>query len=172
MLEGPAADLPMPMSRDSAMFERESGPGTNFGMRGYGPLIRFCTFHGESADGLAADPERLVRFLRAFGAEIGGEPGIRAAAAVFVGNAIAGLRADAQWTAYEGDFPSVGNGEQQFQVHRLLDALQRADDEMVRRLVSALTDWAREVLDDSPVRQPLPTRGRDSPAISDRPCRR
>ena len=122
VFEGPAADLPMPMSRDSAMFERESGPGTNLRhLRGYGPFIRFCTFHGESADGLAADPERLVRFLRAFGAEIGGEPGIRAAAAVFVGNAIAGLRADAEWTAYEGDFPSVGNGEQQFQVHRLLD---------------------------------------------------
>jgi hypothetical protein len=157
VFEGPATGSPVPMSRDRAMFERDSGPGTKVRhLRGYGPFIGFCTSHGESADGLAADPERLVRFLRAFGAEIGGELGLKAAAAIFVGNAIARLRADAQWTADEGGFPSVGNGEQQFEVHRLLDVLQRADDEMVRRFVSALTDWAREVVDDSPVRQPRP----------------
>jgi hypothetical protein len=157
VFEGPATDLPMPMSRETAMFEPESGPGKKVRhLRGYGPFIGFCASHGESADGLAEQPERLIRFLRAFGAELGVEPGLRTAAAVFVGNAIARLRADAQWTAYEGDFPSVGNGEQQFQVHRLLDVLQGADDEMVRRLVSALADWAGESVDESPVRQPTP----------------
>jgi Family of unknown function (DUF6226) len=157
VFEGPATDLPMPMTRGSAMFEREPGPGTKVRhLRGYGQFIGFCTSRGESADGLAAQPERLVRFLRAYGAEIAGEPRLRAASEVFVGNALARLRADSQWTVYEGSLPTVGNEEQQFDVHRLLDVLQSADDEMVQRFVSALADWARAVVDDSPVRQPTP----------------
>jgi hypothetical protein len=157
VFEGPATGLSVPMSRGRVMFDRESGPGTKVRhLRGYGPFISFCTSHGESADGLAAEPERLVRFLRAFAAEIEGDNALSAAAAVFAGNAIAGLRADAGWMAYEGGFPCVGNGEQQFEVHRLLEVLPRADEEMVQRLVSALADWAREAVDDSPVRQPQP----------------
>jgi hypothetical protein len=157
LFEGPATGLPVPVARGRATFQRESGLEAKVRhLRGYGPFIGFCAAHGESAEELAMEPERLVRFLRAFAVQVGSDSALSAAAAVFAGNAIALLRADAQWTAYEGGFPSVGNGEQQFEVHRLLEVLQRADEGMVRRLVAGLAEWAREVVDDSPARQPRP----------------
>jgi hypothetical protein len=157
VFEGPATALPVPMSRGRVMFERESGPGAQVRhLRGYGPFIEFCTSHGESAVGLAAEPARLVRFLRVSAVEIASDSTLMAAAAVFTGNSIAGLRADAQWRFHEGGFLSVGNEHGQFEVHRLLEVLQQANDEMIERFVSTLEDWAREVVDDSPVRQPQP----------------
>ena len=157
VFDGPATGLPAQMSRGRVMFERESGPAAQVRhLRGYGPFIGFCTSHGESADRLAAEPARLVRFLRAFAVEIERDGTLSTAAAVFVGNSIAGWRADAGWVAYEGGFPTVGNREQQFEVHRLLGGLRQADDAMVRGLVSVLENWAQEVVDDSPVRSPDP----------------
>jgi hypothetical protein len=137
------------------------------------PVHRFCSAHGESAERLAAPPARLVRFLHAFAGEVERDGTLRVAAAVFAGNSIAGLRADAGWVAYEGGFPTVGNGEQQFEVHRLLEGLQEAGDATVRSLASVLEDWAREVVDDSPVGGPSQClRRQRSLAMSDLPCRR
>ena len=111
---------------------------------GYAPFVEFCAAHGVRADELASDPERLIAFLRTFGSQLEDDSTLSAAAAVFAGNTIARLRPDAQWTAYEGAPPTVGNREKQFEVDRLLVALRSADDAAVRGLVSVLLDWARE----------------------------
>lgn len=57
------------------------------------------------------------------------------------------------WTD-ERAFPARETGTCSSRSIALLKVLQYADDEMVRRLVSRLTDRAREGLDGSPVRQP------------------
>ena len=58
---------------------------------------------------------------------------------MFAGNAIARLRPDAHWAAYEGAPSTVGNRQRQFDVDRLLVAVRTADD-TIRGFVSALLD--------------------------------
>jgi hypothetical protein len=154
LFEGQPARLPAPISRGRALYQQ--GPERPAQVRhvgGYGSFIEFCAAHGVRAEELAADPERLFWFLRKFGSEIESDSTLRAAAAVFAGNTIAALRPDAQWTAYDGRSPMVGNREKQFEIGRLLEALRGADDEAVQGLVAVLSDWAREEVDESPARQ-------------------
>ena len=111
---------------------------------------------GARPDELAADPEQLIWFLRTVGPQLAASNTLRAAAAVFTGNTIARLRPDAEWTAYEGAPPTVGNRQAGFEVDRLLEGLRGADDESVRGLVSVLSDWAREDPEEPPARPPVP----------------
>jgi hypothetical protein len=155
--EGQAAGLPTPISRGRALYQQGAGPAVKVRhVGGYAPFVEFCVGHGVRAEELASDPDRLIQFLRAFSAEIESNSTLSAAAAVFAGNTIARLRPDAQWTAYEGGSPTVGNREKQFEIDRLMNGLRSADDESVHRLVSVLSDWAQEELDESPAMHPLP----------------
>jgi hypothetical protein len=108
------------------------------------------------AEELAPDPERLIWFLQMVGSQIESSSTLRAAATVFAGNAVARLRPDAQWTAYQGASPTVGNRERQFEIDRLLDTVRSADDESVQELVSMLSDWTQEEPAEAPAPQPLP----------------
>ncbi|WP_144672849.1 DUF6226 family protein [Arthrobacter sp. U41] len=125
-------------------------------MGGYAPFVEFCAAHGARADELAADPERLIWFLRTVGSQLAEDARLSAAAAVFAGNTIARLRPDAQWTAYEGAPPTVGNREKGIEVDRLLEGLRSADDAEVRGLVSMLLDWAGDELDAPTALPPRP----------------
>ncbi|MGO4807835.1 DUF6226 family protein [Arthrobacter sp. 2MCAF15] len=157
LFDGQPSGLPEPMPRGSARYQLAAGePAKVRHVEGYAPFIDFCTGCGVRAEVLASDPERLIAFLRTFGGEIENDGTLSAAAAVFAGNAIARLRPDAEWTAYEGASPMVGNRHRQFDVDRLLVALRSADEESVRGFVSALLDWAREEVDESPAMQPVP----------------
>ena len=157
LFEGKPGGLPASTARGSAVYQQ--GEGAAAAVRhvgGYSPFIEFCEGHGARAEELVLDPERLIWFLRTHGFQLENDSALRAAAAVFAGNTIAGLRPDARWTAYEGASPTVGNGEKQFEVDRLLDALRSADDGSVRGFVAVLSDWAKEELDESPAMRPLP----------------
>jgi len=156
LFEGQPAGMPEPMPRGTALYREGSGPAVVRHVGGYAPFVDFCAAQGARPDELAADPEQLIRFLRTAGPQLAANSTLRAAAAVFTGNTIARLRPDAQWTAYEGAPPTVGNREAGFEVDRLLEGLRSADDESVRGLVSMLLDWAREEPDESPPMQPLP----------------
>ena len=109
------------MSRGSARYREGPEPAVVRHVGGYAPFVEFCAAHGVRADELAADPERLIGFLRAVGSQLAEDARLRAAAAVFAGNTIARLRPDAQWTAYEGAPPTVGNREKGVEVDRLLE---------------------------------------------------
>jgi hypothetical protein len=122
---------------------------------GYAPFIEFCAGRGVRAEELASDPERLISFLRTFGSHFENDSTLSAAASVFAGNAIARLRPDAQWAAYEGAPPTVGNRHRQFEVDRLLVAVGSANEDSLRGFVSALLDWAREEVNESPAIQPV-----------------
>lgn len=155
MFEGPPAALPEPMPRGTALY-REGGPAVVRHLGGYAQFLDFCAAQGVRAEELAADPERLIWFLRTAGTELAASSTLQAAAAVFAGNTIAGLRPDAEWTAYEGAPSTVGNRDKRFEVDRLLEALRSADDDAVRGLVAVLSDWAQEEPDGPPVQAPLP----------------
>lgn len=157
MFEGQPTGLPVPMPRGVALYRQEAGPPAVVRhVGGYVPFVDFCAGHGVRAEELAADPERLIWFLRASGAELESDSTLSAAAAIFAGNAIARLRPDARWTAYEGASATVGNREKQFDIDRLFEGLRGADDEAVRRLIAVLSDWAREEPDSSPAMRPVP----------------
>ena len=161
------------MSRGSALYREGPGPAVVRHVAGYAPFVEFCATQGARADELASDPERLVWFLRLAGPQFADDSTLGAAAAIFAGNTIARLRPDAQWTAYEGASPTVGNREKQFEVDRLLEGLRSADDAAVRGLVAILSDWAQEEPDEPAAMPPRPVPRRlDSPAMSGRRCRR
>jgi hypothetical protein len=157
LFEGKPARLPAPIPRGSALYQQGVGPAPVVRhVGGYAPFVEFCVGHGVRAEELASAPERLIWFLRTFGSQIENDSRLSAAAAVFAGNTIARLRPDAQWTVYEGGSSTVGNREKQFEIDRLLDGLRSADEEEVHGLVSVLSDWAHEELDESPAMWPLP----------------
>jgi hypothetical protein len=157
LFEGQPTGLPAPMSWGSALYQEGSGRTAKVRqVGGYAPFIEFCTGHSVRAEDLASDIERLIWFLRAFAPEIESDSKLSTAAAAFTGNAIARLRPDAEWTAYEGGSRMVGNTHRQFETDRLLKGLRSADDESVRGLVSALSDWAQEEVDDAQAVRPVP----------------
>jgi hypothetical protein len=156
VFDGPPTGLPAPMSRGSALYRPGPEPAAVRHLGGYAPFLDFCAAQGVQARELAADPERLIWFLRRFGSPIESDNALRAAAAVFAGNTIAALRPDAEWTAYEAAPATVGNREKRFETDRLLEALRIADDAAVRGLVATLLDWAREEPDEPPPMRPHP----------------
>ncbi|MEC5180498.1 DUF6226 family protein [Arthrobacter sp. CG_A4] len=156
LFEGQPTGLPAPTSRGSSPYREGSGPAVVRHVGGYTPFIEFCAAQGVRAEELAADAERLIWFLRVFGSRIAEHSTLSAAAAVFAGNTIAGLRPDAQWTVYEGAPPTVGNRGKAFEANRLLEALRSADDDAVRGLVAAILDWARDEPEELPAMLPRP----------------
>jgi len=157
LFDGPAIALPVAMPRRTALYREESGPPAVVRhARGYAAFVDFCAARGEPAAELAADTARLVGFLRASGAALDQDTGLRAAAGIFVGNTIAGLRPDAHWRTYEGAAATVGNRETQFEVHRLVEALGLADDDAVGGLLSKLSEWARDEPEQPPAPLPVP----------------
>lgn len=157
MFEGTPSGLPAAVARGAALYRQAEGPPSPVRhVGGYARFIEFCDRHGVQAGELASDPERLIWFLHAHGSQLADDGALGAAAAVFAGNTIAGLRPDARWTTYEGAPPLVGNGVRQFEVDRLLDVLRSADDESIPGLVALLADWAQEDLDETPAARPIP----------------
>jgi Family of unknown function (DUF6226) len=151
IFEGMPTGLPTPLARSVALYRQGTGPAPLVKhVAGYAPFTEFCASRRVAAEELAADPARLFSFLRTFGSEIENDGALKAAAAVFAGNTIARLRPDAQWTAYEGGTPTVGNGEKQFEVDRLLDGLRSADEAAVQGLLAVLSDWTEEEPDEPP----------------------
>ena len=156
LFDGQPTGFPTPMSRGSALYREGPGPAVVRHVGGYAPFVEFCAAQGVRAEELAADAERLIWFLRAFGSRLAEHSTLSAAAAVFAGNTIARLRPDAQWNAYEGASTTVGNRERQFEIDRLLDGLRSADDNSVRGLVAAILDWARDEPEEPPAMLPRP----------------
>jgi hypothetical protein len=160
LFEGKPTGLPAPRTRRTALYKPGTGPEPEVKhVAGYGRFTGFCAAQGVRAEELAADPERLFRFLRAIGTELEDDSSLKAAAAIFTGNTIARLRADSRWTTYEGGSPAVGNSRKQFEVDRLLEALRWADDEAVQRFNAVLAAWAQEEPGESQALHLLPVPG-------------
>ncbi|HSO91270.1 MAG TPA: hypothetical protein VLR70_09000, partial [Arthrobacter sp.] len=156
IFEGQPTGTPEPMARGTALYREGSGPAVVRHLAGYAPFVYFCAARGARPKELAADPERLIRFLRTAGPELAADSTLSAAAAVFTGNTIAALRPDAKWTAYEEAPSTVGNRDKAFEPDRLLEALRTADDDAVDGLIAVLSDWAQEEPEEPPARPPRP----------------
>lgn len=156
IFEGQPTGPPEPTARGTALYREGPGPAAVRHLAGYAPFVDFCTARGARPKELAADPEKLIAFLRTAGPGLAADSTLSAAAAVFTGNTIAALRPDAKWTAYEGAPSTVGNRAKGFEPDRLLEALRSADDVAVRGLIAVLSDWAREEPEEPPARPPRP----------------
>jgi hypothetical protein len=157
LFEGAPAQLPEPMARGVALYrpvQEQPQPVRHVG--GYEPFIEFCRGLGVQPAELAGDAIRLLRFLRQAAPDIVNDGALKSAAAVFAGNTLARMRPDAEWKAYEGGAPTVGTEELQFEVDRLLDGLNTADDAAVEGLIAKVSEWARNE-PDPPMMQPQPT---------------
>ncbi|MBT2250295.1 hypothetical protein JHV56_16470 [Arthrobacter sp. BHU FT2] len=155
--EGMPTQLPERMARATAIYRpipEQPQPVRHVG--GYERFVEFCTRQGVEAGELAADPIGLFRFLRNFGEKIVQDAVLKKAATVFAGNTLAKVRPDAEWKAYEGGAPTVGTEELHFEVERLLDGLNNADDAAVEGLIAKVSEWAQGV-PDPPMIQPRPT---------------
>jgi hypothetical protein len=157
LFEGEPTGLPAPVPRGGALYQEGSGPSAKVRHAGgYAPFIDFCSARGVPAEDLASDVERLIWFLREVGPEIECDSALAAAAAIFTGNAIARLRPDAHWAAYQDGSRSVGSRDRQFETDRLVEGLRSADDGSVGGLVSALSEWAQEEVVGTPAVRPVP----------------
>ncbi|BCW20562.1 hypothetical protein NtRootA9_32700 [Arthrobacter sp. NtRootA9] len=157
LFEGAPAQLPEPMARGTALYrpiQEQPQPVRHVG--GYEPFIEFCRGMGLQPAELAGDAIRLLRFLRQAAPDIVNDGGLKNAAAVFAGNALARMRPDAEWKAYEGGAPTVGTEELQFEVDHFMDGLNIADDAAVEGLFAQVSEWARSE-PNPPMMQPQPT---------------
>lgn len=143
LFEGEPTGLPEPMALGSATYRLASDPAPPVRhLGGYERFVAFCAGQGVEAGELAADPVRLIGFLRTFGKNIATDAGLKQAAGVFAGNTLARARPDAAWRAYEGAPAMVGTDDLRFEVGRLLDALRDADEALLQGFISTVSEWA------------------------------
>ena len=157
---GPPGVLPAGVSLGQARYgpltDGQSGQVRHVG--GYAVFARYCEAAGAVPAELAADPAALAGFLQAHGPTIRANSDRLAAAAVFTGNTIAGLRPDASWTVGPGG-AEVGNHEARFVVRAVVEGLCGAGDEMVQAFAAKLRGWAQEDLGGPAGPLPVPASG-------------
>lgn len=96
---------------------------------------------------LAADLRGLVDFLREHSGDFDHDDTLRAAAAVFLGNALVRLRSDGRWQRI-GEDAGAGDDEMSPVVEEAVDSVRTASDEQVQDFLAVVEDWAS--------REPLP----------------
>ena len=157
LFEGTPGGLPDAAARGRALYRQAEGPTAAVRHGGaYARFIEFCDRNGVRASELASDPERLIWFLRTHGSQLAGDGTLSAAAAVFAGNTIAGLRPDARWTAYEVLAHGGKRGEGSSRLIACSAACAAPTTNPVQGLAAMLADWAQEELDEAPAAQPIP----------------
>ncbi len=142
LFEGPAAGPPLAVYSSRALYRSEAEGSEIRHVGGYAPFVGFCARHGEDAAGLAADPVRLLEFLRANTAVLLAEPELGNAAEVFAGNTVVAQRPDAQWRSVEGGVTEAGDHEMSLVVQGLVERLHAADVEQFAESLATIRDWA------------------------------
>jgi Family of unknown function (DUF6226) len=142
LFEGPATGPPRPVYSSRALYRPEAEGSDVRHVGGYAPFVGFCAQHGEDAAGLAADPVRLLEFLRAHAAALLAEPELGKAAEVFAGNTVVAQRPDAQWHSMEGGITEAGDHEMSLVVQGLVERLHHADVEQFTESLTTIRDWA------------------------------
>lgn len=145
LFEGPARALPpsAPTARRAAAYtSRPEGPlaAPVRHRAGYAPFVGFLASRGIDPRTTARDPVALVGQLRRHYHEMMERPGLAEAAAVFLGNALTALRADACWV---GDV--VRGPRQRITPLTLLTRLGDATPEQVEQLSELVHTWGAAV---------------------------
>ena len=159
LFDGSASELPAPISYKAALYELASEKDAPVRhLAGYAPFVVFCASSGVPAEELAFDVVKLLAFLRNSVDHILGDPKLRDAATIFVGNVIVSMHPEAHWRVLADGSREVGTRDMQITVDRLFDGLGEADDAMVAGLVSHLVVWSTDEPDESelPELRPVP----------------
>ncbi|MGW6175191.1 DUF6226 family protein [Arthrobacter sp. NPDC055138] len=142
LFEGPATGPPLPVYSSRALYRSEAeGPEVRH-VAGYASFVGFCARHGEDAASLAADPVRLLEFLRANTAALLAEAELGNAAEVFTGNTVVAQRPDARWRSMEGGITEAGDHEMSLVVQGLVERLHAADVNQFAESLATIRDWA------------------------------
>lgn len=146
LFEGPAHPLYVPPSlfaRNAAVYTRRAEgpkPAPVRHRAGYAQYAEFLASRGIDPRTTARDPVALVEQLRTHHHEIMEGPGLAEAAAVFLGNALTALRADASWV---GDV--VRGPRQRITPLTLLARLGEATPEQMGQLSELVRTWGTAV---------------------------
>lgn len=167
MFTGPPMAPPPPMARRTSDFLPIEEIPVIRHAAGYSPFLAFCTTHQAHPGHLASDFPALVAFLRTHAGRLQEDPALLRAAAVFTGNTVATLRADAQWQAGTSDELTVGTEDAAFEPTRLLQHLPLASADQIDSFLNEVEDWRHgEPLPSPP---PLPSAPQASGAAYLRP---
>jgi hypothetical protein len=134
---------------------------------GYAPFLTFCTTHHAGPPKLAGDLAALVIFLHETIRDLQHDPALSAAATVFTGNTLAGLRPDARWERATDGTITVGTDDEQFDPALLLENLHTATQEEIQSFLEAVEDWVH--WDPLPIPTPPPLPGLNGTAAYTRP---
>ncbi|TJY71468.1 hypothetical protein E4J89_04270 [Arthrobacter sp. CAU 1506] len=141
LFEGPATGPPLPVYSGRALYRSETDESEIRHVGGYAPFVGFCARLGEDAAGLAADPVRLLEFLRANAAALLADPDVANAAEVFTGNTVVAQRPDAQWRSMEGGVTEAGDHEMSLIVQGLVERLHSASVEQFAESLATVREW-------------------------------
>ncbi|MFK0039977.1 DUF6226 family protein [Paenarthrobacter sp. NPDC090517] len=159
LFDGSASGLPAQLTSKAALYEpatEKEAPVKH--LAGYSPFVVFCENSGVPAGELATDVVKLLAFLRANIDDILGDPKLRDAATIFVGNVIVSMRPESHWRVMADGSREVGTRDMQITVDRLFDGLAEVDDAVVAGLVTRLGEWSTDEPDESalPELRPFP----------------
>ncbi|GAB3270616.1 hypothetical protein GCM10027449_05660 [Sinomonas notoginsengisoli] len=134
---------PSQFARNAAVYTRRAEGPDPVPVRhraGYARFAEFLASRGMDPRTTARDPLALLAHLRAHHQEIMGRPGLAEAAAVFLGNTIAAVRADAEWVG-----PHVRGPRVRFSPQTIIEKVGAAPREHLDQLEAQLTTWGSGV---------------------------
>lgn len=162
IFDGPAQAAPEPMAQQATISWTTDLTTARLPVRhltGYAAFVDFS--EGLGAPALSADVATLLDFLRQHTAALAADTALADAAAVYLGNVIASLRADACWQVFDGLDGSVGNDSIQFTPMTLIERLRETEN-WAPKILDLLQDWAGEVIAEA---MPYPVLAGSRPGI-------
>lgn len=151
VFEGPAQAAPEPVARQATIYwavDPTTPRGPVRHLTGYAAFVDFSS--GVGARGLSADLAALLNFLREHADAIAADAALGEAAAIYLGNVIASLRADSYWQVFAGAETTVGNESIQFTPMTLIERLHETEN-WAPKMLDLVQNWASEV-----IAEPLP----------------
>jgi hypothetical protein len=146
IFDGPAQTAPEPMAQQATISWTADLTAARLPVRHLTGYVAFVDFSESlGAPALSADVCALLDFLRQHAAVLAADTALADAAAVYLGNVIASLRADAYWQLFDGAEISVGNDSIQFTPMTLIERLRETEN-WAPTMRDLLQDWAGEVI--------------------------
>lgn len=142
VFDGPVQPLPVPRDQSTSDFVQAENAALTRHVSGYGPFLSFCAAQQVRPQDLAGDLPALVSFLREHFHHLQSDPALAAAATVFTGNALTGLRADAQWQQGTDGSVTVDAEGGRFEISVLVEHLHLATDDQIDAYLDDVEDWA------------------------------
>ncbi|MDO2935439.1 DUF6226 family protein [Paeniglutamicibacter sulfureus] len=158
---------------------RVPGPGADLaadvelvGIRHYPGWDDFAAYarkHGEEPVRLARDMAALLHFIHDHRRALEPAGGLRLAAEIFLGNAVAQAREDVRWESTTPGQMMVGAFDRYYDPRVMIDAVAQGGDQAVERAAALLEQWLAQVVPKLVPLNPVPRPSEAVPAPYRRP---